>query len=361
MTMSSSPPLVSVIVPVYEVENYLVQCLDSILAQTLKEIEVICVNDGSPDACPKMLDEYARKDKRIRVIHQENRGLSGARNTGIRHARAQYIGFVDSDDWIEPQTYELALAKMREHGSPDVVYWGFNEVVERDGIHQISERSPFTDEKATTMGVQALSGSLKFCLHCVVWNKLYKAELIHGHDITFPEGQIHEDVSFWWKYAAWVRYGCGLPTHLYNYRVARAGSIMALVMKNRLSVNRTVMRLFEEIYAYYARFDLVQSHDAMLTGLLVSLLRDGVQRSTDYDAFIREARRFVASYPNLPDIRARTLWYLRNGKPFVRFYPLSPLEKIFSVTNAGSKKIFRVLGLEFAVDRSLFGRKRECS
>ena len=94
-------PKVSIIVPVYKVEKYLRKCIDSIINQTLKDIEIILVDDGSPDNCGKICDEYAAKDTRIKVIHKENGGLSSARNAGMEVAEGEYIGFVDSDDWIE--------------------------------------------------------------------------------------------------------------------------------------------------------------------------------------------------------------------------------------------------------------------
>ena len=99
-------PLISVIVPVYNVEPYLRRCIDSILAQTYENLEIILVDDGSPDRCGEICDEYARLDRRIRVIHQENSGVSAARNAALAVAEGEYIGFVDSDDWIEPNMYE---------------------------------------------------------------------------------------------------------------------------------------------------------------------------------------------------------------------------------------------------------------
>lgn len=106
--------LVSVIVPVYNVEEYLPECLDSILASTYKNLEIIVVDDGSPDNCPRICDEYAQKDPRIKVIHQENQGLVGARNTGLKHAHGKYIGFVDSDDAVSPVMYEQLVRAIEE-------------------------------------------------------------------------------------------------------------------------------------------------------------------------------------------------------------------------------------------------------
>lgn len=106
--------LISVIVPVYKVEPYLRKCVDSILAQTYTNLEVILIDDGSPDNCPAICDEYAVKDSRIKVIHQQNAGVSAARNAGLDAATGEYIGFVDSDDWIEPDMYEVMLCRMLE-------------------------------------------------------------------------------------------------------------------------------------------------------------------------------------------------------------------------------------------------------
>ena len=104
--MPCEKPLLSIIVPVYDVENYLQKCIDSILAQTFTDFELILVEDGSPDNCPALCDAAAAKDARVRVIHQKNGGLSAARNAGLDAARGAWIGFVDSDDYIAPEMYE---------------------------------------------------------------------------------------------------------------------------------------------------------------------------------------------------------------------------------------------------------------
>lgn len=109
--------LISVIVPVYKVEKYLKRCVDSILAQTYPCLEVILVDDGSPDGCPAICDEYAREDRRVRVIHKENGGLSDARNAGIDAAKGKFLGFVDSDDYVHPRFYELLLQALKEEGA----------------------------------------------------------------------------------------------------------------------------------------------------------------------------------------------------------------------------------------------------
>ena len=114
-------PLISVIVPVYRVEKYLKQCVDSILAQSHRNLEVLLIDDGSPDACPAICDAYAEADSRVRVIHQENQGPSAARNAGLDACRGEYIGFADSDDWMEPELL-ASLLRMLQEKNLDVAF-----------------------------------------------------------------------------------------------------------------------------------------------------------------------------------------------------------------------------------------------
>ena len=101
--------LISVIVPIYKVKKYLNRCIDSVINQTYNNLEIILVDDGSPDSCPQICDEYAKKDKRIKVIHKQNGGLSDARNAGLDIASGDFVSFIDGDDYIHPQTYEIVM------------------------------------------------------------------------------------------------------------------------------------------------------------------------------------------------------------------------------------------------------------
>lgn len=144
-------PELSIIVPVYKVEKYLPRCIDSILAQTFGDFELILIDDGSPDGCGRICDEYARKDKRIVVIHQKNMGVSAARNAGLDIARGRYIGFVDSDDWIEPQMYEVMMDAIRENGADMAVC----------GVRYADEDGKFTRADRLSEGVYSRDGLLE--------------------------------------------------------------------------------------------------------------------------------------------------------------------------------------------------------
>ena len=131
--MNCNNPLVTVIVPVYKVEPYLRRCLDSIVNQTYKNLEIILIDDGSPDNCGVICDEYAENDKRIKVIHKENGGVSRARNEGINVARGEYIAFVDSDDYIEPDLVEKSCIAVEKSGSDFLKFGIYEEYYKSNG------------------------------------------------------------------------------------------------------------------------------------------------------------------------------------------------------------------------------------
>ncbi len=177
----------SVIIPVYRVETTLDRCVKSIVGQTFADMEIILVDDGSPDRCPQLCDEWARRDSRIRVIHQENGGLSEARNTGILQAQGEYITFADSDDWIGMETYRPLMGFLQEHPEVDLleypVYWHYgaeDQRVVNFGDHL------FTDPYAYWLQTYAYE-------HTYAWNKLYRRSLFD--EVRFPEGRVFEDVA----------------------------------------------------------------------------------------------------------------------------------------------------------------------
>lgn len=182
--------LISVVVPVYNVENYLVRCVESIRKQTYPNLEIILVDDGSTDSCPQICDKLAAEDKCIRVIHKENGGLSDARNKGIETAKGRYIGFVDSDDYIHPEMY-MRLWKCMDRTQADI------GVCEVEKVYD--DRKPdFSDLQKTELkvytGRQAVKNIFvgKLYLESVVaWNKLYKKKLFE--EIRYPVGKLHED------------------------------------------------------------------------------------------------------------------------------------------------------------------------
>lgn len=182
--------LVSVIVPVYHVEDYLDDCVRSIVAQSYSNLEIILVDDGSDDSCPQKCDSWAEKDRRIKVIHKTNGGLSDARNTGLDIAQGEYIAFVDSDDFVH-KTYIELLLKIIEERECDIAICGFQKFL--DGT-QITEKLLKNDRKIMTPE-ECYKETDAF--YDVAWNKLYKRSVIG--DIRYPYRKLHEDIYTTYK------------------------------------------------------------------------------------------------------------------------------------------------------------------
>ncbi|MCI8856670.1 MAG: glycosyltransferase family 2 protein [Clostridiaceae bacterium] len=210
-------PEISVIVPVYNVEPYLRRCLDSIAGQTCGSLEIILVDDGSPDRCGEICDEYAAQDKRIRVIHKPNGGLSSARNVGLAAASGTWIGWVDSDDWIETGMFADMLA-CADRNRADIVVCGRLEQSGQNETRHVWSQERLLDPEA------ALELLLRNdVMQCAVWDKLWRRELFDG--ISFPEGQNYEDLAV--VHRLFCRAGkiACLPGAYYHY-IQRADGIL---------------------------------------------------------------------------------------------------------------------------------------
>lgn len=207
---------VDIIIPVYNVEPYLQRCLNSVLKQTYKHWRAICIDDGSTDGCPAILEEYAAKDSRFMVVHQENGGLSHARNEGMALADAEYVMFVDSDDFIHPQTLELAV-KLIERDGTDMVSW-YKDVIyiniqlrlmHKLKMNTIKSRPwrmlfryslKFSKSIVTDDALKHASDwrhpNIKYPIkHCYVWRHLFRRSLVK--DIKFIKGLKFEDLPWW--------------------------------------------------------------------------------------------------------------------------------------------------------------------
>lgn len=207
----------SVIVPVYKVEPYIHKCVDSILGQTYTNLEVILVDDGSPDNCGKICDEYAAKDKRVKVIHKKNGGVSDARNAGIDISTGDIVGFIDSDDYIEARMYQEMIDYM-EHNNLDIVCADTNQVKGNKIKFKPRYKKNYVWNKQ-----EALSEILNGNLDNAAWNKIYKREIIGN--TRFPQGRVYEDVATIYKFI-YNADKVGYLSKPYYYYVKRKGSIV---------------------------------------------------------------------------------------------------------------------------------------
>lgn len=219
---------VSVIIPVYNVENYIAECLESVVCQSLTEIEILCIDDCGTDNSMKIVNEYAKRYPNIRIIyHKKNLGLATARNTGIRNALGEYIGFVDSDDFISRNFYEV-LYSIAKNKNADIVestiylYHDNNHTFEEYKLNRDIEDKNDSDTSINKLRLYRSSG--------MCWNKIYNRKLIIQHNIIFPEGLYWEDNPFVVKaayYASKIQHASSVN---YIYR-QRQGSIVTLKHK----------------------------------------------------------------------------------------------------------------------------------
>jgi len=230
--------MISIVVPVYNVEPYLRQCVDSILKQTYSDIEVILIDDGSPDNCGALCDEYSRIDSRVRVYHTANHGLSAARNLGIRMAQGEYIGFVDSDDWIEADMFMILLNKIRETNANVCVC----------GYDMIPSSEYFEPKESVYMGDDSLFALLKGDIKNCAWNKLYRTDLFKKTDgaygILFPEGRHYEDIFIMHELIREAGTIATVPILLYHY----------LIRSNSISKTPSAKIIMDYADAYIAQY-----------------------------------------------------------------------------------------------------------
>lgn len=236
-------PIVSVIVPIYNVERYLCECIDSILNQSFKDFELILVDDGSPDSCPFICDEYAKRDNRIRVIHKSNGGLSSARNAGLELATGKYILFVDSDDFVMPQLLSISIRKL-EDSKCDCLRFGYNKIDNQGNILYTKKMNSHLhvfnsdNDKLNFICNQLLSYKIPF----TSWSCLYKNSIIKKNNLVFAsEREIYSEDSFFSTLYSFYSNSCFIISDvLYCYRL-NANSLMGQYKKNKvLQINKCI-------------------------------------------------------------------------------------------------------------------------
>ena len=232
--------MISIIVPVYKAEKYLDNCINSLLSQTYTDLEIILVDDGSPDASGAICDAYAAKDSRIKVIHQQNGGLSAARNAGLFVASGEYVGFVDADDTVEPDMYELLMHAIAGH---QLAMCGARRVEEGQMPQPTS-----SDAAVTVLDNAGLWEEIFGRLNNAAWNKLYRADLIK--DSRFPQGLIHgEDLLFHLTYLPSVQSGVVLDAVKYNYYIHQGSITKAREFSEKVFDEVTVKDRARELVA----------------------------------------------------------------------------------------------------------------
>ena len=277
-------PKISIIVPVYNVEEYLPRCIDSILAQTFTDFELILVDDGSPDNCPQICDDYAQKDNRIKVIHKENGGLSSARNAGIELAISDFVGFVDSDDWIDPNMYSV-LYNLQKKYNADIAECSFVKCT----AFEFCDHSNTMLEKVFSKEAAVIQLYKCECYgSTVAWNKLYKKSLFD--DLKYPVGRNNEDQFLTPRlfFVANKVASCNYVGYYYYYRENS-------IMNSNFTIKKIdAVSSFMDTRSFLQEnklFGALEYHDATYAFILLKywkLFKDNDYSKSDYRIIINE-------------------------------------------------------------------------
>lgn len=258
---------VSIIIPVYNVEKYLEKCLNSIINQTYKNIEIICINDGSTDNSLQILENFATKDKRIIIFSQENGGLSSARNLGLNNTTGEFCYFMDSDDWIELDTIENLLNTMLSN-DVDCVVHNIRIIPEEESLINITiDDRKWINFYTKPSGFYKTPLDIKQEICAVTWNKLYKMSIINKYNCRFPEGLINEDEAFLWEYMIHCDNYYFINKPFYNY-LKRSNSIMTTRI-NSLKI-LDILKVQKVIYKTIEQNNLIEKYKDAITKNYVS-------------------------------------------------------------------------------------------
>ena len=248
-------PQISVIVPIFNVEKYIRQCMESLVHQTMQDIEIICVDDCGTDKSIDIVREFAKHDNRIKIVHNpHNMDIADTRTNGIIHSNAPYIMWCDPDDWYCNDMCEKMYNAITYNNS-DVAICGTNVIYETDRNKQAADRVYFDIEQDKTC---TLTDDIRAKTNVVVWNKIFRRDIINQFDITFPSKLRYEDEYFWHTYTTHARTITFVTDKLYNYR-RNSGSIMNKTFTKRADYGIDSLRIAIEYFKYLNKHGLYNS------------------------------------------------------------------------------------------------------
>ena len=308
-------PLVSVIIPIYKVEKYLAECIDSVINQTYHNIEIILVDDGSPDGCGAMCDAYAAQDERVRVIHRPNGGLSAARNSGVDIATGEFITFLDSDDWMYRGTIEGYMQCFAKHPELDLVESRIYFTDSGESCNVGESIGDPQDEDRVLTGAELME---QFCMDLYpasnpsAWNKCYRTQLLQGH--RFSEGRVYEDLEFQLRLYPQVKAYLLWPQVNYYYRVNRTG---AITQQDDAAILSSVGDCYENMQQI-----ILDLEEQMSRGMTMS----GGISAADHRLYVISQMTKYLIYPPRSDLRRSSLRraLIPILRPYVKFLKSRP-------------------------------------
>ena len=294
--MQNDSTLISVIIPVYNVEKYIDKCIDSVVNQTYKNLEIILVDDGSPDNCPEICDKWANKDGRIKVIHQENRGLAGARQSGVKAARGDYIAFVDSDDWIDFNAYERCVQMINTYQCDIVIMDFLREYPEKSVPANKQFDNNYYNKKDL---INLVYPHMLEVVYANAWSKVIKREIIERYIFKVPENsRLGEDAGYTYSCLLAAKDLYFINECLYHYRVFPES--MSFVYSEKLSdVYLNSYNILKDEFSKYD-YDFSTSLENHLLHLVHQLVINEI--SAPYTLFSERERSILKSVIQNKDI-----------------------------------------------------------
>ena len=321
--------LVSIIVPVYNVEKYIERCIDSILEQSYEEIEVLLIDDGSTDNSGKICDEASQKDKRITVVHKKNGGLSDARNVGLELCKGDWILFVDSDDCINKYVVQICIESATKKDGADIIWFNYTNVEDNQNVD--------FREKKVAMEMQTETGALavKRCFmnvgSIVVWNKMYKRSLFQK--LRFPKGKIHEDEFLTYKLLYNAKKVGYIDVSLYYYTI-RNNSIMRTEFNKKRLV---LLEVFEERIVFFKNRNEQELYEISVMQYY-HILRTLYALSGQKKEYIKEQKVIVDKIINY-------------SSEFLKNKYLSKIHKVILRMTSINYKILNIYSLKIALNK----------
>ena len=256
-------PEISIIIPNYNTEKYLSRCLDSLINQTFKDIEIIVIDDGSKDKSVDVVQKYAKQDKRIKLIQQQNSGPAKARNQGLENATGKYLMFCDSDDWYEPNMCQIMYDTIEKQKVDVVCCHNFFDWEENLDSQEKEERLVEKYYNPKKSGKYSLSEKTILSTNVLLWNKIWRRDLVEKYGIRFPEGHEHDDDAFWYMYAMIAKNIFYLKTPLYHYFL-RSGSIMSTQANKQPKNKMDRIAISEYVLDFLLKHNLQKHTDLMV-------------------------------------------------------------------------------------------------